>query len=1125
MNQTMNASHEEEKPTMPYNNIKIKSLNNKYLIVGSIKSRSKSNYTLEELNAYIKTKTTGYEAIYGQVKPYADFDITYDTKEEQVNNEYNDIKSAVDGMSKCFNCPKDDIVILTANGQKSNNKWINSIHLIVNNNKVFKCGHDLKSILNNYTWPDKIKPDLSVYKRAGKRQLFRLAYCSKEGENRPFVLTTINYKNNCEKEESSFYAVNKSNNRVITEDMLISTTNDAVVTIAGKKEPMVKTESNDLINKAVKTFNEILPEEAKHHTYRDYDKLPDGKITVNFDRIEPSMCLFCNREHDRDNTAYLLFHPSNGDLLYSCTKKKKNIKMMSLLTNKKNRRSIIEAAINRRSRPGEMERLKTKIRNAFRRIIKQEELIECNNRYCADIEGISKAVLEDQVNILGVRANMGTGKTYMNVLQVRELLKNKPNARVLIVSMRVTLADKYKEDYGNMGFILYRDNKKILNSNLIICQLDSLGRVKWRPINETEPWCCDMVVIDETTQAIKHLSSSTYAKQRASSANFEKLKYLIRYSKQIILMDAGLDSDSIHWVRNLRYKTKNTDTIKIFWNHYIDKKRHIIIHPNKEGVVNLIKQEQNKYKRSYICCNYSTDTIKAIDRTLNESTNNSLLMTSETLNDEPVKKALQCVNEEWGRYNRVTVSPSVQGGISYDTVYNKGGVITYTKPFNSVYGIFNNLTNSSKDICQMLRRVRAPENDTINICISEFYLFNYFKDEAEYEQYLVSNREDIMGDIAQLKENCPYEYNELGLPDFIKNDYYRLYIKNKVRESHDRAGYLDNFIKQQILYGHTVSIAPDTEKDRVKEIKTDIKKTKEEIKEEEAVLLADSVLIDSIGLKELEEKIEKSPDTVTRKDKAQIKKHYLHKAYMLDPEIEYDPNFYLFYNDDKVRTNYKNQSLFHNKTYDEGLEDLKEIEIERERKNRSTETADSRHKADDGHLIMKSLNCKYKYSKFKILCGWLSELGFDTLTSDYKIKKQDLKNKLLRFINELKADKNISLKLGKLEKNMKAIYRLDSSDSKFIKSSLKFINGSFNAEFGVSVKQIKKRGDDFRLVNPYVEEMYFNDGDNGASMYAPVLGRTNSYYEERESRRDEEIDRIPTTDEKLDLLCMIAKNI
>ena len=305
-------------------------------------------------------------------------------------------------------------------------------------------------------------------------------------------------------------------------------------------------------------------------------------------------------------------------------------------------------------------------------------------------------------NIVGMRSPMGSGKTFANAQVVEELVRANPKMKVLVISMRVALASKYKDDYK--GFVCYLDETKarMLMHEQLICQLDSLNRVQWVKAEGTNH-LVDMVVLDEGTQALKHLVSTTYMKNPNVKNNIAKFKQLIKGAKQIVLMDANLDSDTMFRIKEIR--NNPADTAVVYWNEYEMPARNIQMTTAKEDIIRLVKAQLNANKRSFVASNNSCESILTTRDILQKHKPSAkiLVICTTTLNLPEVKEALIDPNACWGKYDVVLCSPSVQSGVSYDV----------RDTFDSIFGMFGNSTNSSGDVCQMLCRVRHPKSNDV----------------------------------------------------------------------------------------------------------------------------------------------------------------------------------------------------------------------------------------------------------------------------------------------------------------------------------------------------------------------------------------------------------------------------
>lgn len=137
----------------------------------------------DDIVKHVADTKTGYEVIDAGCVPYMDFDFKYDDEKSRQANEITDINGAIEAVKKEY--PQGRILSMVANGYSAvKKKYVNSAHVIVRGVGYFNSGDDL---LKSFSSELKACIDVSVYKRSGKRQLFRLVGCSKEGEDRPFI--------------------------------------------------------------------------------------------------------------------------------------------------------------------------------------------------------------------------------------------------------------------------------------------------------------------------------------------------------------------------------------------------------------------------------------------------------------------------------------------------------------------------------------------------------------------------------------------------------------------------------------------------------------------------------------------------------------------------------------------------------------------------------------------------------------------------------------------------------------------------------------------------------------------------------------------------------------------------
>jgi len=747
-----------------------------------------------------------------------------------------------------------------------------------------------------------------------------------------------------------------------------------------------------------------------------------------------------------------------------------------------------------------------------------------NFKYCADIKPFMNSMKNQTYNVIGIRSDMGTGKTTANHKVVEELVRANPKFRVLVISMRMALASKYKEDYE--GFVCYldKDQKRVLVADQLICQLDSLNRVQWV---KHDHHLVDMVVIDEATQALKHLVSSTYMKNPNVKNNIAKFRQIIRGAKQVVLMDANLDADTVCRIRYLR--NSPTDTSAVFWNKYKVQQRNLKMTGYNLDVIRSTYNNLDLNLRTYIASNNSCESILATKELLQKHKPDAkiLAICTDTLHLPEVKEALENPNATWGLYDVVICSPSVQSGVSYDAIpleLDKKDRLTPDSErglFYSVFGMFGNSTNSSGDACQQLHRVRHPISPISIVSFEYSHLYaNHggggITDREEYIRYLTRVRNfgayEKMPKAEQtkyktLEHMTDFEYNQYNETEFKRNWYFNMFVDFKIAENIDRRDYAQNFVDKQLLYGNTVVMldCEDTAKvnGKIKKDLTDTKNTRQ---------LAHAVALDTADniTKEQKDAIKKKMNTlnaeISTEEHLQYKKFVLNSSFGMKTPAE-GTSWYSMLSEKKYADQFKNINPFINN--DSLRECLARVELAEHRAEikRRQELKDEQEGiwgvGDTETAMIKSLanGSKYKSVKMRMLVGWIEALGFKSLYDDRTIDADDLKEKLGDVHKEYFADaSDVCSILGKKKAKMKTLEKLDSDDPKFIKKILKFMNGTLQSTWGIKIvglsgkTKMKTKPTEYMLVNdnvdiglfknPFVEE----PATTMFGQWTPVLG-------------------------------------
>lgn len=169
------------------------------------------------------------------------------------------------------------------------------------------------------------------------------------------------------------------------------------------------------------------------------------------------------------------------------------------------------------------------------------------------------------VPLLCIRAGMGTGKTAG--LQAFAHRHFAGDTTALIITFSRSLAVKYLQDFGPLGFVSYMDVKEtyIRHPKVIVC-LDSLWRVTTRKPT--------YVILDEALTVFLHFNSPHMLK---GAQNSVLLELLVTQARQVILMDACMDHVFMYDIMRYFERSKRVEATWI-WNEFIrptNRRAHI----------------------------------------------------------------------------------------------------------------------------------------------------------------------------------------------------------------------------------------------------------------------------------------------------------------------------------------------------------------------------------------------------------------------------------------------------------------------------------------------------------------------------------------------------------------------
>jgi hypothetical protein len=1036
-----------------------------------VRSSNDAGIDVPHIDEYIANNDTGYEGIFGAVRPYFDFDLKYDTLEEQQASADGLLDKVQKEIRRIY--PTGTLAVSTANGLKSDGSFVNSFHVVVSGDTpVYADGASFLSYISEQ-WQSEIEFDRNVYAKAGKRQLFRLVGCSKEGENRPFI------KLDPEQDTSEFIVSATHCKPEATTRKPESSQNDESSYCGVFRDRPEKTDDTYW-----KRFIELQPMYEREAAFGRSVAESEITTSINTKRLCSSHCDICNRSHDNDNTLYVIVLPKHNKIMRGCTRLKSVLKFVGAIDDEK---PIIDTVV---VRTPISKALKATCRDLQRPFKASNGVGNCASVCTTRVKYISDdpRIMADKSEIVCVRGHMGIGKSYATHSKIKDMLATKPDARIILNTFRTSLASDFKRKYADLGFVCYSDVEGAIKAPKLIIQQDSYNRIN---LKGGVP---DLFVIDEIDQVQKHMTSKTYLGQRDTRAsNWAKFMWCVRYARQVLIMSAGATTRNIEWLSKMRwgaqdYENTMTKHVKIYHNKYDDvsKKRKILLTPNKFNVIRRARKDLSQKKRIYIAHNGSKERIHALAAFLLETLTarklKVLTVCSDTLHKAEVKAALADANGEFGKYDCIICSSSIQSGISYDPVNS----------FDRVYGMFENWTNLSSDCVQMLHRIRHPIDKSMLIYVSktnhmparEGNKFDDFGYQAKYI-YDATDREN-------LGSMCGQQYDESGACIILNSDYMKLYVDNKTEEEKDRLSFVKRLVHYLRDEGHTEieeCITVDGEnKNRCKVMSKLTKKYIVAIKlglfKGMCAELAEALEITS----EADEKIVAKMKVAkhTDKDKLEHTKFTLAREYHL-PTVPKSADWYETYNKKPIRKHFKNQrKICWYPNLKKSLERVKQNEMANHENFRENEAKAGRGKNATA-AAMNAVSQTYDFKRWEHLFEMLEMIGIDSFHDAPQIEPADMIEGLdaVRkkwLANTFNRGRTLNVLGKKKDANLDGMLKMKTTEPGFVMNMLKFINGTLRSEFGVSVKRVriaKHKGDDmkipYELFNPYLKKGLFKN--------------------------------------------------
>ena len=356
-----------------------------------------------------------------------------------------------------------------------------------------------------------------------------------------------------------------------------------------------------------------------------------------------------------------------------------------------------------------------------------------SNRYIRplDINDFDTALIWSHVN---------TGKT----TAVIKLVKDNPGKSVVLITFRITLAEKLYGDLIQSGFEIYNEVKGSLTHDRMIVQLDSLRRL------QTFHW--DIVIMDEMNLLLGHMESPLMKKYGEVISNLERVT---EQAEKLIMMDAYMTPRVSTFVQHVKRKEHvevveteygmqteiRQDRVKIYKNEYIpeEQKRKVFFTPNRETLINEIKQDIVEKQKICIVSMSKKFANVIAEISKNCGAKDVVVYTGDTIKYN--RASLRNVEETWKGKQVVIFTQTIVAGVSY----------AGEEKFDKIYMYCVPETGTWDTVIQMLNRVRDVSTREMIVyvegCIYEPRHSDYIFSTAKIEENIlakIDSQENLM---------------------------------------------------------------------------------------------------------------------------------------------------------------------------------------------------------------------------------------------------------------------------------------------------------------------------------------------------------------------------------------------
>lgn len=481
--------------------------------------------------------------------------------------------------------------------------------------------------------------------------------------------------------------------------------------------------------------------------------------TIIFRRARPTFCTLCSREHNHDNTVYVIAHRAHEGVIYlyeHCRHNSANHKLIGTISEQ------MDAQIAERIAHPEKQNI---------------DVLKAQVETTITYDEPAMRDFPESFRTLLVRAPMKLGKTkaLARFIQTHFAFED---ARIVFVSFRRTFSSATSKSFAD--FLLYTNIKGTISQERVIVQVESLHRIDPEIYGRV-----DLVVLDESESIIDQFGSSL---SMHHAQDFAVFQWLIKNAKMVIAMDAFISTRTSILLTRMRGK-EGSCLITNGYKNATDYKYYFSY--NYACWLFALHESLRKNEKVVICSNCASEA-RVISNILEDNFGDIRIKMYTA--DTPARTKtddLADVDIAWCDCDVLIYTPTITAGVSFEKIH-----------YDRLFGYFTDKSCSAQVCMQMMGRIRN---------IAEKSVFIFLRTEPTY---LPLSRDEIMlafrlrkgAALAEAGIWFSMSYNRAGLPVINESDYTEMCIQNIIANNRSRSDFAGEILRYVNETGATCAI-------------------------------------------------------------------------------------------------------------------------------------------------------------------------------------------------------------------------------------------------------------------------------------------------------------------------------